>query len=248
MAGMVNEKDGSRMWCRNDVLVKKLNCAERTVQRLTKQLVQEGALRKIEQFTDDGRQYNNAYEVLTPGLALPGQLAPGGRVTKPDEEILVTLPLTGMSPSPCQKRHPPKEITKRNNQEKSYGSTTTAARREVVQKPLLLIGEARRPTLASEDLVNALRREIETLRLLTGGGSFEYWCREVTSRKLRDRKRDYTTARTQLDGISEVFAKRSLLDANTEIWRFARIRDWSEDDVAEARRSSEAHEAMRKTG
>lgn len=99
------------------------------------------------------------------------------------------------------------------------GSTTTPPTPSSgAQKPLALVGLVpHRPTAAAsfEDR-EALRQCIELLVEISGKGSFAWWCREVTSRKLRT-GRDYSQARVSLDGISGPCAQRSLMDARQEI-------------------------------
>lgn len=115
-----------------------------------------------------------------------------------------------------------------------------------VQKPLPLIGEARGKPLANAVQVAELAAEIDLLVAL-GGGTFEWWCREVTARKLhikrtsgatpsrRDVQCDYSQARVTVEGITEVCFKRSMLDAQAEKWRLAKLSGYDSEDLARIR-------------
>lgn len=177
LARMINRESVDTCWCKNATLARKLRLSERSVQRHTAALEACGAIEKVAQTSPDGsgRQVNNQYRILTPGLSLSKPDLEQGRVTKlspshPDKTV--TLPLTEASPSPRQDCHPPKEETvlQTRLQTDNETATTSARARDGAQARLPLIGEVPAPKsrpATFEDLA-LLREDIEVLVEITG--------------------------------------------------------------------------------
>lgn len=89
---MANQaSDEGSLMAKNGTYMKRLNVTERSVQRATAALVKGGWIKKIPDYSDDGRQLCNVYRVVMPATAGGGRVTPA---SPSQGDSSVTLPVT----------------------------------------------------------------------------------------------------------------------------------------------------------
>ncbi len=228
---MANQADDEGvLWCKNEYLCARLRKSERTIQRWTKYLEDEGAIVKVHQTAPDGsgRQINNAYRILTPGRSTPeirskapSQCPAVDRVTtlspSPQEPSFPQASTQNLSPSPRQGCHPLRETIQRN-----HNGTTTAPPApppatpppKPRTPPPLEEPAAPRPNIAEIDSLSGLGLDAVTIRVTSGrvvGGrqkclprgwlSIDDMDRKAVRRALEDTRVDLSRLRQQREGV-----------------------------------------------